>query len=226
MAIDVRWRRAAATSVVVHSLLFAGAGYLAIGLFPPPALSEPYIELAFQNEPQITSEQSSLAPAAPNNVQPQAVAAEPRPQPRVAPQAQTAAVDTGSVPVTATSVTGVSDDNSNEVRPVVSSSASGPAGNVSSGGVAPPGILAKVEPVYPQSARQAGIGGTVVLKVQVLENGQPGKITLFRSSGDTSLDESAITAMRQWRFVPARDKDSGRTMVCITTIPVSFRLNG
>lgn len=226
MAIGLRWRRAAATSAVVHSLLFAGAGYLASGLFPTPALSEPYIELAFQNEPQAAPVQSSPAPAVPNNVQPQAAAAEPRPQPQAAPQAQTAPVDTGMAPAETASVPGDSDDDSNEVRPAAAARVSGPASNAGSGGVAPPGVLAKVEPVYPQSARQAGIGGTVLLKVQVLENGQPGSITLSRSSGYAALDESAITAMRQWRFVPARDRDSGRTLVCVTTIPVSFRLNG
>ncbi|HEY3425128.1 MAG TPA: hypothetical protein VGL27_10050 [Negativicutes bacterium] len=33
-----------------------------------------------------------------------------------------------------------------------------------------------------------------------------------------------MTAVQKWRFVPAKDRTSGRTVACTTTLPVSFRL--
>jgi protein TonB len=90
--------------------------------------------------------------------------------------------------------------------------------------IAPPRILSKVEPVYPEGARSAGLEGTVLVKIQILANGAPGDITVNRSSGHDSLDEAAIAAVRQWRFIPAKNQDSGISIVCYTTMPVVFRL--
>lgn len=90
--------------------------------------------------------------------------------------------------------------------------------------IAPPRILSKVEPAYPEGARSAGLEGTVQLKIQILANGAPGDITVNRSSGYDSLDEAAITAVRQWRFIPAKNQDSGVSIVCYTTMPIVFRL--
>jgi protein TonB len=90
--------------------------------------------------------------------------------------------------------------------------------------IAPPRILSKVEPVYPEGARSAGLEGTVLVKMQILANGAPGEITVNRSSGHDSLDEAAIAAVRQWRFIPAKNQDSGISITCYTTMPVVFRL--
>lgn len=88
--------------------------------------------------------------------------------------------------------------------------------------ITPPRILSKVEPVYPEGARSAGLEGTVLVKIQILANGAPGDITVNSSSGHDSLDEAAIAAVRQWRFIPA--KNQGTSIVCYTTMPVVFRL--
>jgi protein TonB len=84
--------------------------------------------------------------------------------------------------------------------------------------------LYQVAPDYPEQARLAGVAGTVVLRTQVLTSGYPGEITVFRSSGDTRLDESALSAVRKWRFVPAKYATTGRPTNCYTKIPVVFRL--
>ena len=60
-------------------------------------------------------------------------------------------------------------------------------------------------PDYPRSAREAGWEGTVMLRVEVLPNGSAGRVTLRKSSGHSVLDEAALTAVQQWRFVPAVD---------------------
>ena len=63
-----------------------------------------------------------------------------------------------------------------------------------------------------------------MLKIQILENGRSGYINVYRSSGSDLLDDAAAAAVRQWRFTPAKDRDSGQAVVCDTTIPVVFCL--
>jgi TonB family protein len=60
-------------------------------------------------------------------------------------------------------------------------------------------------PDYPRSAREAGWEGTVMLRVEVLPNGSAGQVNLRKSSGYSVLDEAALSAVQQWRFVPALD---------------------
>jgi len=78
------------------------------------------------------------------------------------------------------------------------------------------------KPLYPQEARKKGYEGEVLLRVEVLSNGRVGVIEVRRSSGHEVLDRSAITAMKQWRFVPAK---KGETPVpAWVNIPVTFQL--
>lgn len=98
-------------------------------------------------------------------------------------------------------------------------------GNKESGdNIIPPGILSQVEPDYPEQARQAGQAGTVVPKIQILENGRPGQVSVYHSSGFGLLDAAAADAVRQWRFIPAKERGSGQAVACYTTRPVVFRL--
>ena len=88
----------------------------------------------------------------------------------------------------------------------------------------PPQLLKKVEPPYPSSAREKGLEGTAVIRVEILENGQVGDVAVKKSSGHQELDEAAIKAVKKWRFVPAKDKDTGDPVKCFTNFPVVFRL--
>lgn len=80
------------------------------------------------------------------------------------------------------------------------------------------------EPEYPASMIRMGAEGTVLLSVQVLENGRVGDVRLERSSGYPKLDESAIREAKRWRLIPGtRD---GVPVVLWKQIPITFRLQG
>ncbi len=61
-------------------------------------------------------------------------------------------------------------------------------------------ILSKVRPSYPERARKEGWEGVVVLKFWVTPEGAVKNIQLVRSSGYPELDNSAKSALSQWRF--------------------------
>lgn len=78
------------------------------------------------------------------------------------------------------------------------------------------------EPIYPPSEIRAGHSGTVVLSVQVLENGRVGEVRILQSSGYAKLDESALREARRWRFLPGtRD---GVPVVLWKQIPITFQI--
>jgi protein TonB len=78
------------------------------------------------------------------------------------------------------------------------------------------------EPLYPASAIRGGDEGTVILLVQVLENGRVGEVRLERSSGHVKLDESAMREAKRWKLIPGtRD---GVPVVLWKQIPITFRL--
>ncbi len=78
------------------------------------------------------------------------------------------------------------------------------------------------KPFYPQEARKKGYEGEVILRVEVLSNGRVGEIEVKRSSGHEVLDRSAITTVKQWKFIPAK---KGETPVSVwVNIPVTFQL--
>jgi len=68
----------------------------------------------------------------------------------------------------------------------------------------PPKVIKNVKPIYPQWAKDKGYQGVVIFRVQVLENGQVGKIEVKKSSGYKVLDRSAIDAVKQLEFTPGR----------------------
>jgi protein TonB len=145
---------------------------------------------------------------------------EAKPEPVVA-AAETMSMVSAEVPVPIDS----NSATSAPAQPAISSNIAGnPRGSNKRGGVIPPSVLSKTEPAYPHAARQAMMQGTVVLKIQILENGRPGTVSVLRSSGHDILDEAALTAVQQWRFTPAKDRDSGRTVICYSTLPVSFHV--
>ena len=89
------------------------------------------------------------------------------------------------------------------------------------GGVSAPRLIKKVEPEYSEEARKAKYQGTVVLAVQVWEDGRAHNVRIVRSLG-LGLDEKAIEAVRQWRFVPGRKEN--KPVKVAATIEVNFRL--
>jgi periplasmic protein TonB len=78
------------------------------------------------------------------------------------------------------------------------------------------------KPPYPREARDRGYHGEVLLRVEVLSNGRVGQIEVRRSSGYEMLDHSALSTVKQWKFIPAkRGEDAVSLWV---NIPVKFQL--
>lgn len=79
-------------------------------------------------------------------------------------------------------------------------------------------------PVYPREALREGASGKLNLLVTVDAAGTPSDVRLLgRGSGNAALDQAAIAAARQWRFVPARAH--GRAVSGRVRVPVSFESN-
>lgn len=89
----------------------------------------------------------------------------------------------------------------------------------------PPRVTRHVSPDYPSAARSAGITGVVRLQVLISNDGDVQDVEIYESSGNGSLDSSAIRAVRNWQFTAARDS-AGRRVACYTIIPIRFNLRG
>lgn len=87
--------------------------------------------------------------------------------------------------------------------------------------VTPAKLITRVNPTYPPLARQARISGTVELKVVITQQGDVTQIDLI--SGHPLLVQSAIDAVRQWKYDPTRLNDE--PVEVDTTIEVIFVLN-
>jgi TonB family protein len=61
-------------------------------------------------------------------------------------------------------------------------------------------IINRVQPAYPQEAREEGISGTVRLHVVLATDGTVKQVELV--SGHPLLAQAAIDAVRQWRYQP------------------------
>jgi TonB family protein len=89
-------------------------------------------------------------------------------------------------------------------------------------GVSSPRYARNPKPVYPQEAREKGYEGKVLLRVEVLANGRVGQVVVKKSSGCEVLDRSALAAVKEWRFIPAR---KGEVAVPVwVIIPIKFQL--
>jgi protein TonB len=64
-----------------------------------------------------------------------------------------------------------------------------------------PGLVKKVEPIYPPIARAARLQGTVVLDAVINSDGSVGEIRVLESANPI-FEQSAIDALKQWRFTP------------------------
>ena len=53
-------------------------------------------------------------------------------------------------------------------------------------------------PVYPLSARQQGLEGTVSLRFEMLADGTVSQVNVLESTGYPILDEAAQNAVKQW----------------------------
>jgi len=63
-----------------------------------------------------------------------------------------------------------------------------------------PRLAAKVAPVFPSQAKEQNVWGDVLLDVLLAENGSVWKVSAIE--GHPLLAESALQAVRQWRYRP------------------------
>jgi len=82
-------------------------------------------------------------------------------------------------------------------------------------------FLQKTEPAYSEEARLAGLEGTVRLSGTISEQGVPQDMRVTKSLG-LGLDEQALAAIQQWRFMPGTLED--RPLPAPIAVPVEFRL--
>jgi len=85
-----------------------------------------------------------------------------------------------------------------------------------------PQIVTKVEPMYPHDARDARIGGKVILQAVIRDDGTVGDVQILSIDGPSSLGDSAVAAVKQWTYRPAIK--GGRKVSVYTTMKVDYRL--
>jgi TonB family protein len=88
------------------------------------------------------------------------------------------------------------------------------------GEVLVPTLIKKVDPVYPEAARKAGIQGVVLLEATTDEQGNVVKVRVQKSIPE--LDQAAIEALRQWKYEPFIIE--GKPKGVVFTVTVRFAL--
>lgn len=86
----------------------------------------------------------------------------------------------------------------------------------------PPEFIERVEPVYPRSARLAGIEGAVRIRLRLDAEGRLEEAVVAESSGSPALDDAALAAARASRYAPARL--GSRALAAETEATYRFRL--
>jgi len=72
--------------------------------------------------------------------------------------------------------------------------------------------LTDMTPYIKQAALLPGEGATVVLRVEVLETGEPGRIEIDTSSGSRQVDQAVVNYARTQRWYPGRTSGSAHAM--------------
>ena len=77
----------------------------------------------------------------------------------------------------------------------------------------PPRVASTAAPYYPPALRDAGIGGRVVVRGVIGIDGRVESAVVVRSSGNSTLDNNALSAFYKWRFSAAKN-DAGQKVRC------------
>lgn len=94
---------------------------------------------------------------------------------------------------------------------------------IASSPAVPPRIVQSVAPYYPTALKQQGVEGLTVVRLVVGTNGAVESAEILRSSGNGSLDSSALDAARQWRFTAAKNS-AGQKVRCYFDLPLRFKI--
>ncbi len=85
------------------------------------------------------------------------------------------------------------------------------------GEIKPPRLIKKVNPIYPEQARQARVEGNVILGTRIDPQGRVSRVMVY-SSKDFALVEAAKDAVRQWVYEPLIIDGKPREAVFTTQI--------
>ena len=84
-------------------------------------------------------------------------------------------------------------------------------------------MIREVKPAYTAEAMRAKVQGVVWLRCVVMPDGNVGRVEVVRSLDSTfGLDQEAVKAARQWRFVPGMRQ--GEPVAVRITIELTFTL--
>ena len=86
--------------------------------------------------------------------------------------------------------------------------------------MAAPVKVVDAAPVYPAIARTARVEGVVILEAVLDVEGRVDSVRVLRSIA--LLDQSAVDAVKRWRFTPALL--NGQPVSVVMTVTVNFRL--
>lgn len=183
-----------------------------VELWSPPA---PEVAPAPPARPTPAAPRKAAAPASPLAV------ATPEPASPAPAPAQAAPVATNTIAASADSM-----------RPNEQSSTKTVAANTAS--IAPPAppkielpssdadYLNNPKPPYPALSKRMGEQGKVLVRTLIGTDGRAQEVQLQQTSGFERLDQAALTAARQWRYVPG--KRDGVPQAMWFTIPFTFQL--
>jgi TonB family protein len=72
----------------------------------------------------------------------------------------------------------------------------------------PPQLVKRVQPVYPEMARQAAVNGKVTVQFFVDKKGDVKKVLVIKAEPKgLGFEEAAINAVMQWKFTPALQRE-------------------
>ncbi|HWA86476.1 MAG TPA: energy transducer TonB [Opitutus sp.] len=83
----------------------------------------------------------------------------------------------------------------------------------------PPVPIRTVAPDYPQEMRSRGVSAIVMVKCAIDAQGNVDETIVSKSSNE-NFDNSALAAVKKWKFKPARE--DGNPVAMTVTIPIKF----
>jgi periplasmic protein TonB len=90
-------------------------------------------------------------------------------------------------------------------------------------GIDNPVLLKEVKPQYTAEGMRAKIQGTVILECIIQADGTVGQVTVTKSLDPVfGLDQEAVKAAKQWRFMPA--KKQGVPVAMLVSLELTFTL--
>jgi protein TonB len=78
-------------------------------------------------------------------------------------------------------------------------------------------------PVYPSIAQRLRQEGRVLLRVLIEPDGRASRVEVLQTSGFQVLDQTAVAAVKRWRFVPG--KRGGTPEAMWAQVPLEFKLD-